>query len=199
MKRIVLLLAAVFVATLILTPNTVFSQENNYQLKPEKSKIEWLGKKVTGEHSGTIFMKQGNLTFDADQLLGGSFVVDMTTIVNTDIEDETYRAKLEGHLKSDDFFGVDKFQESKFKITSAEKLADGKFKVIGNLTIKGITEIAELMVNVHKHGKMLHVNGKMIIDRTKYNVRYGSGSFFDNLGDKTIYDEFQLDLDLNFE
>jgi polyisoprenoid-binding protein YceI len=199
MKKIGLLLLSVFVLTLIFTPNAAFSQKTTYTVTPEKSKLEWLGKKVTGEHFGTIELKKGNLLFDGDKLVGGTFVIDMKSIVSTDLEDEKYRAKLEGHLKSDDFFGVDKFPEAKFEITDAEKMADGNFKVKGNLSIKGITKATELMVNIHKKDKMLQVSGMMIIDRTKYNVRYGSGSFFDDLGDKTIYDEFQIDMDLNFE
>lgn len=199
MKKIGLLLMSVFVVTLIFAPNAAFSQKTHYVLSPEKSNLEWLGKKVTGEHTGTILIKKGNLLFDADQLVGGTFVVDMKSIVCTDIKDEKYRTKLEGHLKSDDFFGVDSFPESEFKITTAEKMEDGNFKVKGNLSIKGISKATELIISMHKESKAIHVSGKMIIDRSKYNIRYGSGTFFDNLGDKTIYDEFELNLDLNFE
>lgn len=199
MKRIGLLMIAVLFASVILTPGTAFAKKDNLKLNTENSKIEWLGKKVAGEHSGTIKVNMGSLVLNDGEIVEGSFVVDMTSIVNTDVEDEGYKTKLEGHLKSDDFFGVEKFPESKFKITEATKMGDGNYKVKGNITIKGITEQIEFMVNLHKHDGTVHVSGKMTIDRTKFNVRYGSGSFFDNLGDKTIYDDFELNLDLYLE
>jgi polyisoprenoid-binding protein YceI len=199
MKRVGLLMIAVLVASAILTPGTAFAQKDNLKLNTENSKIEWLGKKVTGEHSGTIKLNTGSLVLNDGEIVEGSFVVDMTSIVNTDLTDEAYKAKLEGHLKSDDFFGVDKYPESKFEITTADKMADGNYKIRGNISIKGITESIEFMVSLHKHDATVHVSGKMTIDRTKFNVRYGSGSFFDNLGDKTIYDDFELNLDLYLE
>jgi len=199
MKRIGLLLTAVLFMSVILTPATAFAKKDNLKVNAENSKLEWLGKKVTGEHSGTIKVNTGSLVLSDGEIVEGSFVVDMTSIANTDIEDEGYKAKLEGHLKSDDFFGVEKFPESKFEITKATKMGDGNYKVTGNITIKGITEQVEFMVNLHKHDATVHVSGKMTIDRTKFNIRYGSGSFFDNLGDKTIYDDFELNLDLYLE
>ncbi|MBN2595495.1 YceI family protein [Labilibaculum sp.] len=199
MKRLGLVMIVVLVASVVLTPSKAFAKKDNLKLNAENSKIEWLGKKVTGEHSGTINLNSGSLVMDEDKIVAGSFVVNMTSIVNTDIEDEGYKAKLEGHLKSDDFFGTEKFPESKFEITNAEKMEDGNYKVKGNITIKGITESIEFMVNLHKHDATVHVSGKITIDRTKFNVRYGSGSFFDNLGDKTIYDDFELNLDLYLE
>ena len=199
MKRLGLVMIVVLVASVVLTSGTAFAKKDNLKLNAENSKIEWLGKKVTGEHSGTINLNSGSLVMDEDKIVAGSFVVNMISIVNTDIEDEGYKAKLEGHLKSDDFFGTEKFPESKFEITNAEKMEDGNYKVKGNITIKGITESIEFMVNLHKHDATVHVSGKITIDRTKFNVRYGSGSFFDNLGDKTIYDDFELNLDLYLE
>ncbi len=198
MKRVGLLMIAVLVASAILTPGTAFAQKDNLKLNTENSKVEWLGKKVTGEHSGTIKVNTGSLVLSDGEIVEGRFVVDMTSILCTDLKEDS-KAKLEGHLKSDDFFGVEKFPESKFEITTADKMADGNYKIRGNLTIKGITESIEFMVSLHKHDATVHVSGKMTIDRTKYNVRYGSGSFFDNLGDKTIYDDFELNLDLYLE
>ena len=199
MKRLGLVMIVVLVVCVVSTPGTALAKKDNLKLNAENSKIEWLGKKVTGEHSGTINLNSGSLVMDEDKIVAGSFVVDMTSIANTDLKDADYKAKLEGHLKSDDFFGVEKFPESKFEITNAEKMEDGNYKVKGNITIKGITEPIEFMANLHKHDASVHVSGKMTIDRTKFNVRYGSGSFFDNLGDKTIYDDFELNLDLYLE
>lgn len=199
MKKIGLLMIAALFASVVLTPGTAFAKKDNLKVNTENSKVEWLGKKVTGEHFGTIKVNTGSLVLNDGEIVEGSFVVDMKSIVCTDLKDEGYKTKLEGHLKSDDFFGVEKFPESKFEITKATKMDDGNYKVKGNITIKGITEEVELMVSLHKHDGNVHVSGKMTIDRTKFNVRYGSGSFFDNLGDKTIYDDFELNLDLYLE
>ncbi|PKQ63884.1 hypothetical protein BZG02_07665 [Labilibaculum filiforme] len=198
MKRIGLLMIAALVASAVLTPSTVFAKKENLKLNAAKSNVEWLGKKVTGEHSGTIKVASGNLTIDNGEILDGSFVVDMTSILCTDLKEES-KDKLEGHLKSDDFFGVEKFPESKFVIAQGTKMNDGNYKVKGSVTIKGITESVEFTVNLHQHDASTHVSGKVVLDRTKFDVRYGSGSFFDNLGDKTIYDDFELTLDLYLE
>ncbi|NOU58660.1 YceI family protein [Marinifilum caeruleilacunae] len=196
MKKSILKLTSLFVILSFVFAGNVLADNGSKKLNSEKSKVEWLGKKVTGEHSGTIKISEGHLVFKDDQLEKGSFVVDMSTIENTDIKDEGYRAKLVGHLKSDDFFGVEQHPKSTFEIVKTKKLGNGNYEVHGNITIKGITKPISFNVNMHQHGDDLHVSGKIVIDRSKFNVRYGSGSFFDNLGDKTIYDDFELSLDL---
>lgn len=168
----------------------------NYNVDITSSNIVWKGYKVTGEHTGTVKLKNGNLQFADNQLTGGSFEVDMNTINCTDLEGE-YAGKLVGHLKSDDFFGVSKYPTAKFVITRViAQDTKGNYKVIGNLTIKETTKEIKFFVNlVEKDGKVT-ASGKLTIDRSEFNVRYGSGSFFDNLGDKTIYDEFDLAISL---
>lgn len=158
------------------------------EIDTEKSSIEWLGKKVTGEHSGTIAMKEGHVVMKGDQLSGGTFIIDMNSIVNTDIEDAEYKAKLEGHLKSDDFFGVEKFPSAKLEIKSSTPFKDNKATVTAHLTIKETTLPIEFEVEKSESQMMATV----IVDRSKYDVRYGSGSFFEGLGDKMIYDDFTL-------
>lgn len=199
MKRKTLYTTLAILLGVFITTGGLFAENKNVNLKPGKSKLEWLGKKVTGEHSGYIAITTGKLTLKDGKLQKGNFVVDMTSIVCTDIKAEKHRKKLEGHLKSDDFFGVEKFPDAKFDITNASELGEGNYKVKGNITIKGITKSIEFTVNLHNHDESVHVSGKILIDRSKFNVRYGSGSFFDNLGDKTIYDEFELNLDLYLE
>jgi len=152
------------------------------------SEITWLGKKVTGEHTGNISFKSGFLIVDNNVLEGGEFDVDMNSITCTDIDNADYNAKLVGHLKSDDFFGVEKFPTSKLKLTNVVA-EDNMYKAEGELTIKGKTH--KLAFDVKQDGTTF--KGKVVIDRTKYDVRYGSGKFFDNLGDKMIYDDFELD------
>lgn len=158
-----------------------------------KSEIKWVGKKVTGSHDGTIELKEGHLVKnDAGEFTGGTFVIDMQSIKVADITDPEKNAKLEGHLKSNDFFGVEAYPTAKLDLTSVKKDADESYKVIGNLTIKGITHPVEFKANVNGSTFM----SKIKVDRTKYNVKYGSGKFFQNLGDKLIYDDFELDVTL---
>ena len=160
------------------------------------SVIIWKGYKVTGSHTGTIKINAGNLQMQDDQLVGGSFTIDMTTINCTDLEGE-YKGKLEGHLKSADFFGVDKYPTSTFKITSVvSRGTPGAYKISGNLTIKETTKAIRFNANITEENGKQVATGDMQIDRSDFDVRYGSGSFFDSLGDKTIYDEFDLSVRL---
>ncbi|MFA8434891.1 MAG: YceI family protein [Marinifilaceae bacterium] len=170
--------------------------KNIYKITSKKSSVHWVGKKVAGEHSGTIQLSSGELDFNGSNIKGGSFEVDMNTIVVTDIKDPGYAQKLEGHLKNGDFFGVDKFPKALFTIEKATKQGDGSFLVEGNATIKGVTQAIEFKVDLHEHDSELHASAKIVIDRTQFGVRYGSGSFFSNLGDKAIENEFELNVNL---
>lgn len=162
----------------------------------EQSVIKWDGYKVTGKHNGTVDLKSGNLEFDGEQLVGGNFTMDMTSITVLDLTGN-YKAKLEGHLKSDDFFGVEKHPTAKFEITRVvSRGMPGDYKVEGDLTVKGITKPIRFNAKVTEENGVKVARADMKLDRTDYNVRYGSGSFFDNLGDKTIYDEFDLSVEL---
>jgi polyisoprenoid-binding protein YceI len=159
----------------------------------EKSVINWKAAKVTGEHMGTLNLKEASLEMDNGVLIGGSFTADMTSINVTDLTGE-YKAKLEGHLRSDDFFSVDKHNEATFVITKVNAKGNGQYDVTGDFTIKGITNPVNFVANVSDNG----ATAKFKIDRAKYDIRYGSGSFFEGLGDKMIYDEFDLDIQLVF-
>lgn len=168
----------------------------SYKANVKETKLEWLGEKVTGEHSGTVNLQSGELTFKGDKIASGSFTIDMTSIANTDMEDADYSAKLDGHLKSDDFFGIKTFPTAKFEITNTESFKNGSGLVKGKLTVKGKTHPVEFRASMQDSdsGKRFYAN--ITIDRTLYDIRYGSGSFFDNLGDKTIYDEFKIKLNM---
>ncbi|MEM9917599.1 MAG: YceI family protein [Bacteroidota bacterium] len=158
-----------------------------------KSIVTWKGYKVTGSHEGTIQIKEANLDYDNGMLKGGQFTIDMTSIKCTDLEGD-YGNKLVGHLKSDDFFGVNQFPDAVFKITKvASRGKAGEYKITGDITIKGTTKEIKFNAMTDASGALM---ADVTIDRTDYNVRYGSGSFFDNLGDKTIYDEFELKVKL---
>ncbi|QBA63538.1 YceI family protein [Muriicola soli] len=162
-------------------------------VKTEESTVMWKAYKVTGSHTGLIQLTAGELTFDEDALVGGNFTVDMTSLIATDLEGDS-KAKLEGHLKSDDFFGVNNHPSSTLVFTEVKANGKNSYEVTGDLTIKGITKPITFDVSIY--GNKATATAK--IDRAEYDVRYGSGSFFDNLGDKTIYDEFDLVVDLEF-
>jgi len=181
----------------LLTAFTVLAvnAEKNQKADASASQIIWTGKKVTGQHTGTILLREGYITVDGNAITGGEFIIDMSSIKNTDLKDEKTRGMLEGHLKSDDFFGVEKFPLSNLVITGSE-LKLGKMTVKGNLTIKGKTNPIEFTTVETKEGDAVVYTAVITVDRSEYDVRYGSGKFFSNLGDKVIYDEFTLDVKL---
>lgn len=183
MKSTIILAVAFATASAISTDKEVNVKDSN---------IIWKGYKVTGEHEGKIKLQEGSLIFDGKELAGGDFTIDMTSITVTDLKDDS-KEKLEGHLKSDDFFGIEKFPVATFKITNVEG-KNGKYKVTGDLTIKGITNTNTFEMNVTENSATAEIK----IDRSKYDVRYGSTSFFDDLKDKAIYDEFDLNVNLKF-
>lgn len=188
MKKSNLLLALIaLVSFAFSTPNKGLE----YKIDTQKSKIVWEGKKVTGGHTGTVDIKEGGFTFEGDQLTGGKFVVDMTTLGSTDLSGEM-KNKLDGHLKSDDFFGVATYPTATLVITKVTPQGNGKFNVTGDITIKKTTQTIEFPATLAVKGDVVEASANVTINRAKFDVRYGSGSFFDNLGDKAIYDDFTL-------
>ncbi len=163
------------------------------QVNTETSTVTWKAYKVTGSHTGTISLKAGMLEFNGDKLAGGEFTVDMTTINTTDLTGD-YKAKLDGHLHSDDFFSTKSNPTSTLVFTNVKSSGKNSYEVTGDLTIKGITKPVTFDVSIYGS----KATATLKVDRAAYNVQYGSGSFFDNLGDKTIYDEFDLVVDLEF-
>lgn len=167
-----------------------------YKVNVNESLITWKGYKVTGEHYGDLKIKSGELQFDGDVLTGGQFTMDMTSIAVRDLEGE-WAGKLEGHLKSPDFFGVEAHPTAKFVIKQAvSRGTPGDYKIVGDLTIKGITKEIRFLAHLDDNGSKMSANADVQLDRSEFDIRYGSGSFFDNLGDKTIYDEFDLTIAL---
>lgn len=181
MKNVFLTLIIILFSAGLVSAQTKLSADT------QKTTLNWLGEKVTGQHSGTINLKSGWLTMKENKIVGGEFVIDMTSI-----KDSENNARLEGHLKSDDFFGVEKFPESKLVLKSSDSFDKGSALVKGELTIKDVTNPIEFKAAMQHKDDGTYFYSNIVIDRTKFNVRYGSGTFFDNLGDKTIYDEFKL-------
>lgn len=178
-----------------------FAADDSYKVDASKSNLEWMAAKVTGEHNGTINIKKGELRFKDEKLIGGEFQIDMTSIIDLDLEDETWNKKLVDHLNSDDFFSVADYPVANFNITEVKNYKDEKvdanYWIKGDMTIKGITNPIEFAAKVDKDGDKVAANAKIELDRTKWNVRYGSGSFFKGLGDKMIYDDFTMKVALN--
>jgi polyisoprenoid-binding protein YceI len=190
MKKLLLLLPILAIAAMAAFAPTT------YKVDTTASNIVWTGYKVTGKHFGNVKLKNGTLTMDKGVLTGASFEIDMTSMACTDLQGE-YAGKLMGHLKSDDFFGVEKFPTAKFVVTRAiPQDTKGNYKIIGNLTIKETTKEIKFNVAMSEAAGVAKATGKIVIDRSDFNVRYGSGSFFEGLGDKTIYDEFDLQVEL---
>lgn len=169
-----------------------------YKIDPSKSEVKWLGKKVTGQHNGKINIQEGEVIAAGENVIGGTVVFDMASITSEDITDAEMNGKLIGHLKSPDFFATDSFPTSTFKLKSITNGAEGMKNITGDLTIKNITnEISfPAEVKVDSTSNSLQAKGKTTIDRTQWNIRYGSGKFFQDLGDKAIYDEVELELDV---
>lgn len=177
---------------LVVALTTVTTTAQDKKVNAAKSKISWVGEKVTGKHEGTINVKDGVLNFKGGKLTGGNVTVDMTSITVTDLKAGEGKEKLEGHLKADDFFGTEKHTTSKLVFKSVKAKSAGVYTVTGDLTIKGITKPVTFDLTVGK----TNATSTLKIDRTKYDIKYGSKSFFDGIGDKAIYDEFTLVVNL---
>ncbi|WP_348823264.1 YceI family protein [Flavobacterium aestuarii] len=165
-----------------------------YKIDVSKSSIHWVGKKITGEHEGSIKFKDGYIIFKDKKLAGGSFTADMTTISNDD-QTGSSKQKLEGHLKSEDFFSTASFTTSNLTLKSIASKGNNTYLVTADLTIKGITNSVQFDLVIAGKNKAA---ANLIVNRTKYDIKYGSGSYFDDLGDKTIYDDFELHVILVF-
>ena len=191
MKRIfVILIASLFTAVLLPAQKKLVADT-------AATVIDWKGDKIVGSfHIGTIDLKSGWLTVDGTSVTGGEFIVDMNSIRNSDVKDEKMRERLIGHLKSDDFFGVEKYPHSKLVITGSSRTADGKTMFRGNLTIKEATHPVEFTATESKSGDAVTYVAAINFDRSLYDVRFGSGKFFSNLGDNAINDEIKLNVKL---
>ncbi len=188
MKNLKTIAVAIFVA---LTTLSATAQTKKIDLSA--STINWLGKKITGQHNGTVNFKDGVLIFKGKKLAGGNFTADMTSLTSTDLEGE-WKDKLNGHLKADDFFGTDKYPTSTLVFKKIATKPNNVYNVTADLTIKGITNPVTFDLAVNGNS----ATTKFIIDRTKYDIKFGSATFFTSIGDKAIYDDFELTVELKF-
>lgn len=197
MKKNILLLLVIPIATVGAFAS--LKHVDVFKVDTQKSSVEWYAEKVTGKHNGTIRLISGELANNHGKF-GGKFIIDMTSIACTDLEGE-YKNKLEGHLKSEDFFSVKSHPTATFEISNMTAISGAKagspnFTVVGKMTIKGITKDITFPASVNFSGSSMVATANVVIDRSKFDVRYGSKSFFADIGDKAIYDEFTMKLKL---
>ena len=164
-------------------------KQQKFDIVVAQSNIDWVGRKVTGAHNGTIALKDGELTLTDGQLTAGKFTIDTTSIKILDVTDPATNAQFAGHLASDDFFSSEKYPEAVFEIREVLKN-----HVEGVLTIKGIAKPVGFDASVRVEGDVLKATGKIVIDRTDYEMKFRSGNFFKDLGDTLIYNDFNLDV-----
>jgi polyisoprenoid-binding protein YceI len=167
------------------------SGQDKYAADTAQTRLFWLAEKVTGQHTGTIHLKSGWLTWKDDKIVSGEFEIDMASLKESERNE-----KFENHIKSDDFFAVEKFPVSRLVITGSTPFDRGTGVVSGTLTIKGITNPIEFKAASQKKDDGLWFYANITVDRTKYDIKWGSGTFYDNLGDKTVFDEFKVRVNL---
>lgn len=165
-----------------------------YDLDPVKSEIEWKGTKVGGGHEGTIKFKSGNLSFKKGKLSSGELVVDMSSIDNADLTDPKKKAKLEEHLSSDDFFAVSEHPTAKIVFTNISPKDGNDYEIKADFTVRGITKPVTFMAEVDEKAEGIEGEAEFSFDRSNHNVKYNSGTFFENLGDKLIHNDIVLDI-----
>lgn len=170
--------------------------EEVFKADTQKSSIEWVAGKVAGEHRGFVKISNGSLVVDENNLKSGAFTIDMKSMSVADLKGSSAQNLL-GHLRGEDFFAIEKYPASTFVITKVSQSSPDKANITGNLTIKGITNPISFPANLKKQKNGITAMAKDVkVDRTKYDIRYRSKSFFGDIGDKAIDDEFSLTINL---
>ena len=167
-----------------------------FQIQKSASNVNWTGKKVLGLHTGTINVAGGYIDLSEEVINKGQVIIDMTSIVITDIDDPKTNGTFLAHPQNEDFFSVNKFRTAELLITDSVKKGRNSFLLNGKLTIKDITHPVSFTATVEVFADSLHSMGEIVIDRTLYDIRYGSGKFLQDLGDSLIYDDFVLQFKL---
>ena len=197
MKKLVGITLGILAITSSVFATNTKGEKTAFEIDTKASKVHWNAKKVTGEHSGYVSVGKGNVIVAGNTVIGAEVDMDLNTIVCTDLKDEGTNQKLIGHLKSDDFFSVEKYPVANFEITSMKPgSSSGEYNVKGKMTIKGITNEISFPAKVSFANGTVKALGTAKLDRTMWDIRYGSGKFFEGLGDKMIYDEFEITFDI---
>ncbi len=192
------LLRSLTLASLLLVTCAISAQD--FAIDPSASQVLWTGTKVTGEHTGTLGVKKGTIIMNGRDLGAADITMDMTAITCSDITNPGSNEKLVNHLKSADFFDVENHPEATFRTTKVEGLpansGQPNYRVTGDLTVKGITHPVTFEVLLRKVGEVVHAAANLEFDRAKYDIRYRSGAFFEELGDRMIHDTVRLTFDV---
>ncbi len=188
------LIAAVAIGAFAFT--TPKASTVNYTIDTKATTATWLAKKITGQHTGAISISKGTIVSDGKIVTGGTFEIDMNSITCSDLTDKEWNGKLIGHLKSDDFFSTEKNPTAKFELTKVTLKSGNDYDVTGNLTIKGITNEITFPAMIKMDTKTFVTVAKIMVNRTKFDIKYGSASFFEGIGDKAINDEFELNINV---
>lgn len=179
---------------------TLSASGDSYGVIVEESTVDWTGKKAGKEHEGNINLSSGLFYVDGEKITGGEFILDMTTMVNNDLDDDVQNAKLISHLKSEDFFEVVTYPTAKFELTGVGAIQDedgNTHKVEGNLTIKDVTKGITFPAAIHMDGASLTASADIIFNRADWNVRYGSETHFpDIVADHVISNSIELNISL---
>lgn len=170
----------------------LYAETQKYSVNLEESYLKWEASRVGGAHDGKVKIKSGHLEMRGSDLIGGEFIIDMTSISVDDIKDESRNARLRNHLLSDDFFSVEKYETAKIEIKDAQFGKGGVYNVVGELTIKDKAHPIMFDANIDHNDTKVDAKAEIEIDRTKWGVRYRSGSFFESLGDRLIHDEVKI-------
>lgn len=174
---------------------SLFGNEKHFTIDSKESVVTWKGSNLIGTntHTGYIYISKGELIIENGQLIGGKAEINMNSI-----EDETHSSDdgLIKHLKDPDFFDVEKFPFSTIVLSKATSINGGYKKVTGNLTIKNITNPVSFPAKIEVKDGIVKMSGKLVIDRTKWDVRYKSGKFYDLLADQTISDSIEFDINI---
>ena len=184
--------------TLMLFSTVLVVGQNQFKADTESSVVNWKGSKPTGEHYGTVKVKSGFFTVENKNIVAGEFEIDMNSIVDLDMPaDSESNAKLVGHLKSDDFFGVEKYPVALFKVTSSE-MKGNQTLIKGDLKIKEKTHPVSFLSTVTHDANLLTLKTETFkIDRSKWDIKFKSKSFFSDLGDQFIDNDMELSVIVN--
>ena len=187
----------IFVGTVLVT---LITASDTLHINVDSSTISWIGRKVTGEHSGTLNLSKGWVVMQEGSIIGGKFIFDMTSIKNTDIESPEWKEKLEKHLMAEDFFFTDSFPHAILEIKDHSQIVkyntEINNRIIADLNIRGITHEINFPLEISQVQSIFYTEGTIDINRTIFNIRYKSGTFFEELGDRMIYDDFTVQFSL---
>lgn len=175
-------------------------QDRTYRLDPTHCTVTWAGRNLNGRHDGIIPLVGGQIAIAAGRLVGGEIVLDLTKLANRDLQDETLRALLETHLKSDDFFDVARYPNATVRLLGGEPLAGAtpgtaNYRVLAELTLKGVTRPLSFAAAVApQQDGSVKAQAALELDRTDWGILYGSGKLFERLGMHLVHDQISVEL-----